>query len=276
MQIIDAQIHHPQPLGHGDFAGVDQDQLSIELAVTSLDVAGVAAAVFAASLKFTELAIKQHPDKFGGVFIIPSDLPNMGEEVARVSEIAGIVGIRVTEPGWPPTGKGVAKLRAGVWEPAFAEAARRHMPAQLFLAGCLEEGEWFLRAHPDLTVILIHFGLFRSPTNMRFQEGDPFRQLPLLLKLAEFPNAVVQLSNGPGLSMQDYPYRDLWPPLRQIFEAYGPERLIWGSDFTRNRGVFHYADWVQFFRDTSELTAAEKEQIFSLTLRRVYGWPAPP
>lgn len=273
MRIIDAQIHQPQPLGGHD--GLAGDQLSLELAVTSLDVAGVDAAVLAAGLPFTELAVRQHPDKFAGVFIVPSDLPDMGEEVARVADRPGIVGIRVTEPGWPPTGEGVARLRAGVWEPAFAEATRRGLPAQLFLAGCLEEGEPFLKAHPDLNVILIHFGLFRSPANMPFQEGDPFRQLPLLLDLARFPNVVVQLSNGPGLSLAGYPYADLWPALHQIFRAYGPERLMWGSDFTRNRGVFHYAEWVHFWRDTTELGDAEKEQIFSLTLRRVYGWPEP-
>jgi hypothetical protein len=50
---------------------------------------------------------------------------------------------------------------------------------------------------------------------------------------------------------------------------------MWGSDFTRNRGVFHYADWVHFLRDTTRLSDRDKEQLFGLTLRRVYNWARP-
>src|SRR5439155_1419834 len=42
-----------------------------------------------------------------------------------------------------------------------------------------------------------------------------------------------QMSGAPSYSSQPYPYKNIHGYLRQIFEAFGPERLFWGTDITR-------------------------------------------
>jgi L-fuconolactonase len=74
--------------------------------------------------------------------------------------------------------------------------------------------------------------------------------------------------------------------LHQIIAAYGPDRLMWGSDFTRLRmgwGSLEqgprdkwaglYSDNVHFLLDTTELSQSDKEKIFAFTIRRVLEWP---
>ncbi len=41
------------------------------------------------------------------------------------------------------------------------------------------------------------------------------------------------MSGAPSYSSQPYPYKNIHGYLRQIFEAFGPERSFWGTDITR-------------------------------------------
>jgi predicted TIM-barrel fold metal-dependent hydrolase len=54
-----------------------------------------------------------------------------------------------------------------------------------------------------------------------------------MLALARFPNVAVKMSGAPSYSSQPYPYRHIHGYLRQIFEAFGPDRSFWGTDITR-------------------------------------------
>ena len=101
--------------------------------------------------------------------------------------------------------------------------------------------------------------------------------------------AAIEDAAGPReflLSREPYPHRDLWPRLHPVIEAFGPERLMWGSDYTRlrmgvgttDRGPREewgglYSDAVNYLRDTSELSEADKATIFAGTIRRVLEWP---
>src|SRR5438128_1391453 len=60
-----------------------------------------------------------------------------------------------------------------------------------------------------------------------------FADLRETLALARFPNVAIKMSGAPSYSSQPYPYKNIHPYLRQIFEAFGPERAFWGTDITR-------------------------------------------
>jgi hypothetical protein len=44
---------------------------------------------------------------------------------------------------------------------------------------------------------------------------------------------------GP-LSKEPYPFPDIWDPLARIFDAWGFERCLWGTDWTRAFAVVNY------------------------------------
>jgi hypothetical protein len=93
------------------------------------------------------------------------------------------------------------------------------------------------------------------------------------------------------VSDQPYPFDDVWPHFHQVLKAFGPERCMWASDFTRMRwGVSYlpgqptnvwpprsqwrsYADALYHLLHTKEVSQSDKEQLFSGAVRRALRWP---
>ena len=78
--------------------------------------------------------------------------------------------------------------------------------------------------------------------------AEPFADLPKLLALAAYANVAVKISGACTLSHEPFPYNDLWDPLWRIFDAFGLDRCMWGTDWTRavkvltyERGSRHFA-----------------------------------
>ena len=65
------------------------------------------------------------------------------------------------------------------------------------------------------------------------KDDAAFANLSTMLALAKHPNIGVKLSGAPSLSSQPYPYRNIHQYIKQIFDAFGPQRMFWGTDITR-------------------------------------------
>lgn len=63
--------------------------------------------------------------------------------------------------------------------------------------------------------------------------AEPSADLPKLVALAKHDSVVVKISGVGTLSKQPFPYKDIWDPLRRIFDAFGLDRCMWGTDWTR-------------------------------------------
>jgi predicted TIM-barrel fold metal-dependent hydrolase len=91
--------------------------------------------------------------------------------------------------------------------------------------------------------------------------------------LAELDNVSVKATAAPCYSTEPYPYPALHPFLRQLYDAFGPERLFWGSDLSRLRGS--YPDLVRLFReDLDSLTGPDVDAVMGGSVLRWLGWPA--
>jgi predicted TIM-barrel fold metal-dependent hydrolase len=51
--------------------------------------------------------------------------------------------------------------------------------------------------------------------------------------LAKFPNVAVKATGVPHYSSEAYPFPKLHAYLRQVFDAFGPHRMFWGTDITK-------------------------------------------
>ena len=77
---------------------------------------------------------------------------------------------------------------------------------------------------PDVKVVLDHLG------------GPPIGEettRPLLgnvLRMARYSDMYVKVSNMNRMSKFPYPHRDTHEIARRIYDAFGPERLMWGTD----------------------------------------------
>jgi predicted TIM-barrel fold metal-dependent hydrolase len=289
MRIIDTQIHDIGP--YWDWLG-ERDELQHkimgEVMIACLDALGVASVVLfpGGHDPHADWLSRELPERFTYVpHIAPEDDV---EAVARdAAAHPGIAGLRALI-GWPLDGSEVKRLEDGVWDPVFAACERHRVPLFLFITGWLPHAVGVAERYPNLPLIIDHLGLRQPPLD--HPDRPPFANLPQLLDLARFPNVNVKLCGLPALSAERFPYRDMWPTLRAITDAFGADRLMWASDTTRFSGRIgigrfqnpatlgdypgkhSYAESLLFVREAEVLSEDEKAAILGGTAARVLGW----
>jgi len=82
-----------------------------------------------------------------------------------------------------------------------------------------------IERHPGLKFRIEHLG------HPRFDEDQPYPIYREVLKLSRFPNVTIAYSGLYAAGKSGFPYDDLVPFLRMIYDAFGPRRIMWGSDF---------------------------------------------
>ena len=94
-----------------------------------------------------------------------------------------------------------------------------------------------LGALPDLQVLLNHQGFCHEGAGLDEQDaGDLRAEVPppyvdSVLALARYPNCHLMFSGHYAYSSSGYPYLDLKDLVARSHAAFGPDRLIWGSDY---------------------------------------------
>ena len=78
----------------------------------------------------------------------------------------------------------------------------------------------------------------------------------------------------PRYSSEPYPYTRLHPFLRQVFDAFGPKRMFWGTDLT---GIpCTYAEAITLFTEELPwLSADDREWVMGRGICDWLGWPLP-
>ena len=126
------------------------------------------------------------------------------------------------------------------------------------------------RRHPNTQVVIDHVGLvqpFKQPPR-----PDPFADLPNVLSLAEYDNVAIKISGACTLSHEPFPYPDIWGHLGKVFNAFGFDRCMWGTDWTRVVNLLTYKQGVEAFRVTDQLSDSERSALMGGTLEKIYNW----
>jgi predicted TIM-barrel fold metal-dependent hydrolase len=149
-------------------------------------------------------------------------------------------------------------------------ATQHSLPVNLACTGRLDQAEGLARRNPNTRLVIDHLGL--PQPHEPPAPAQPFADLPKLLALAPHTNVAVKISGACILSHQPFPYKDIWDPLGRIFDAFGFDRCMWGTDWTRAVGMLTYKQGVEAFRVTDRLTDSERALLMGETLQRVYNW----
>ena len=102
--------------------------------------------------------------------------------------------------------------------------------------------------------------------------AEPFADLPKVLKLAAHKNVTIKISGACTLSREAFPYKDIWDPLWRIFDAYGLDRCLWGTDWTRAHAVVNYDQAVTPFLKTDRLSDSDRAMLMGGACAKAYGW----
>ena len=275
MLTIDAQVHayerdHPGRPWAGVLPG--PPEVTGDGMVAAMDAVGVDAALlispFALYRYDAGYALEvhaAHPGRFALIKPVDPTDPAAAETIDDWATQEGAVGVRIMlNPGLPldPEHPGIDRV--------LAAAARASLPVNLMCWGLLEHVARYAREHPSTMLVIDHLGLpqpFDPPA-----PPEPFADLPKLLELAAHDNVAVKITGACTLSREPYPYEDLWDPLRRVFDAFGFDRCLWGTDWTRAVNLLTYEQGVTPFRLTDRLSDDERANIMGGALQRIYNW----
>jgi predicted TIM-barrel fold metal-dependent hydrolase len=125
-------------------------------------------------------------------------------------------------------------------------------------------GRW-AEQYPNLKLTVDHFGLVGlTPTGGLIQAED-------LLSWSRFPNVSVKLTGAPDYASDAYPFRSMHDTIHALYDAYGPERLFWGTDITRLKCTWREA-LTMFTEELPWLPEADKALIMGESFSRWFNW----
>ena len=206
-----------------------------------------------------------HPGRFALIKPVDPTDPGVADTIADWAATDGTVAIRLMLHHGASTDAADPGLNR-----VLAAAAKHALPVNLLCWGRLEQAGSLAARNPDTTLVIDHLGLqqpFEPPA-----PAEPFAELPKLLALAAHANIVVKITGACTLSHEPFPYTDLWDPLGRIFDAFGFDRCMWGTDWTRAVALLTYEQGVEAFRVTDRLSDSDRTALMAETLRRVYKW----
>ncbi len=215
-----------------------------------------------------EAAALSHPERFAYLIRVHRDDPDLDALIASVRHTPGRLALRVTP--WTP--EGFERFAAGEDAPIFAAAERHGVPVFVLLPGRTRDLRPYLARFPDVQVIVDHCGV-RLPTAP--VPDDRFEGFADVLALAAHPNVSLKWSHAPRLSAHAFPYPDVQEMLLRVVDAFGPQRVMWGSDHSESRDHHSWAESLHAVRDAPGLSDADKAWILGGSLRRTLNWPAP-
>lgn len=271
MQIVDAQIHTwgvglPSNLSHRQVTSFTPEE-----AIGLMDEGGVDAAIIHPpgwDPNSTEMAFKacrDYPGRFAILGSLPLEEASSGPRIATWRDQPGMLGLRYVFLHDPEK----QLLHDGALEWLWTAAEEAGVPVSCLATDSLEVLGEVAKRHPGLRLTIDHLGGRGGMTTLK--DAEAMTHIPELLKLAKIPNVAVKATGAPGYSSEAYPFPTMQTYLRQIFEAFGPARMFWGTDITKM--PCSWRECVEMF--TEELTwlsDEDKRLVMGDAICEWWGW----
>jgi predicted TIM-barrel fold metal-dependent hydrolase len=271
MQIIDAQIHL---WGTGLPSNASHRQVTHftpEEAIPLMDEGAVDAAVIHPpgwdphSTEMAFAAVRDYPGRFAIMGSLPLDRPESRGRIATWRDQPGMLGLRYTFLHDPAR----RWLSDGELEWLWQAAEDAAVPIAMLATDSLTDIASIAERHPGLHLTIDHLGGRGGMTTLK--DDAAMTHMPQLLALARFPNVAVKATGAPGYSAQPYPFPIMQTYLRQIYDAFGPQRMFWGTDITKM--PCSWRECVTMFTEASPwLSEADKRLVMGEAICAWWGW----
>jgi predicted TIM-barrel fold metal-dependent hydrolase len=277
MLIVDAQIHlwgadtpdRPWPPG-GTQRAQKPYQVTRDMALAGMKDAGVDRAVIVPPSwegERNDLALEAarlHSDRFAVMGRLALEKPESRGLVAGWRNQPGMLGMRFTFN----TDQQRPWMADGTADWLWPAAERAGIPVMMSVSGQLPAVDRVAERHPGLKIVIDHLGIRSGSTG-----DEAFAGIPELCGLARRANVAVKASALPCYSTAPYPFPDVHPHIRRVYDAFGPRRMFWGTDWTRLPCPWRQAVTL-FTEELPWLSAHDKEWIMGRGLCEWLGWPA--
>jgi predicted TIM-barrel fold metal-dependent hydrolase len=278
MLIADAQVHiwgpntPERPWRAGPVKPHRDDPLGADELSRLMDAAGVSRAVLVPPSwdgnrnDLVLEAARAEPNRYAVMGRLDVSAPGARRQIAGWRSQPGMMGLRMSfnRSQWSTA------LTEGRVDWLWQEAEAAHVPIMLMVTHAMMPiVDRIAERHPRLKLSLCHLALDSSK-----RDEEAFRDLDKVLALAKRPNVTVKVSALPGYTSDSYPYRRLHPYLRRVYDAFGPQRMFWGTDLARLPCSYRQAV-TMFTEEIPWLSAQDKEWIMGRGLCEWLGWPHP-
>ena len=240
--------------------------------VAAMDKLGIDGAIFISAFSlygydasYAVQVQRAHPGRFAIVKPVDPDDPAVDDVVAEWKKTPGAVGVRIFlrhEENRTPDDPGYDRI--------LRAAVRNDLPVNILCWDNLEAGTALIDRHPDTRFIIDHLGILQPRTPPA--PPQPWADLPMVLDLAKRKNVVIKVSGACTLSKEPYPFADIWDPLARVFDAWGFERCLWGTDWTRAFAIVNYENAVRPFVETKRLSESERAMLMGGACAKAYRW----
>ena len=271
---IDSQVHayernRPERPWNGHLEG--PEKVTGDDMVAAMDAVGVDGALLVSPFSMYRYdpsyvleVYAKHPGRFGLIKPFDPESEAVAYEIAEWTGKPGVVGVRImlTAQEFEADDPGLGRM--------LTAGAQAGIPVNVMCSGKLPLLAELARRHPDTQIVVDHVGLIQPSKPPA--PPETFGDLANVVSLAEYPNVAIKISGACTLSHQPFPYPDIWEPLAKVFDAFGFDRCMWGTDWTRAVGLLTYEQGVEAFRVTDQLSDAERSALMGGTLAKIYNW----
>jgi predicted TIM-barrel fold metal-dependent hydrolase len=236
-----------------------------------MDEAGVDAAVIHPpgwdpnSTQMAFDAVRDYPGRFAIMGSLPLTDPASRGRIATWRDQPGMLGLRYTFLHEPER----TQLEDGTLDWLWAECEKAGVPVAALCTDSLATFGRIAERHPGLRITIDHLGGRGGLTTLK--DDAAMTHIPQLLALARLPNVAVKATGAPGYSAEAYPFPRMQGYLRQIFDAFGPQRMFWGTDISKMP-----CSWRQcvtmFTEELPWLSAADQRLVMGEALCAWWGW----
>jgi L-fuconolactonase len=277
MLIVDAQVHiwaantPERPWPQGRTTPHRAEPLTATQLLAEMDAAGVDRAVLVPPSwegdrnDLALAAARRWPERFAVMGRLALEQPQSREAVAGWKDQPGMLGMRFTFS--IPAHR--AWLTDGTADWLWPAAERAGIPLMVLPPGSLALIDRIAARHPGLKLVIDHLAI---PSGTK--DAAAFAGLPELLALARRPNVAVKVSALPCYTTESYPYRGLHRYVRQVYDAFGPHRMFWGTDLSRLPCSYRQAVTL-FTEELPFLSERDKELIMGRAICDWLGWALP-
>jgi len=203
--------------------------------------------------------LHKYPGRFSGVCRVNPEDSAAPDHLSSWIE-AGCRGLRLS----PAADDSGDWIRGPLMKPLWKRCSELKVPMTLLLpVNRLTDVAPLIEQHPELTVVIDH---------MADCPVDDVLKLRQLNAMAKYPNTFVKISHIWSLSKEQYPYRDAQAMVARVKDAFGADRLMWGTDWPIKPELLQYAKRVALYQhDIPFFSAKEKQAMLSGTVQRVWA-----
>jgi predicted TIM-barrel fold metal-dependent hydrolase len=271
MQIVDAQIHIwgsglPSNMAHRQVTS-----FTAEEAIGMMDEGGVDAAVIHPvgwdpnSTQMALDAVNKYPGRFAIMGSLPLDEAASRNRIGEWRKTHGMLGLRYLFL----SDRERARLDSDTLDWFWTACEDAGVPVAVLATDSLARLGQIAERHSGLRLTIDHLGGRGGNTTLK--DAAAMTHIPELLKLARLPNVAVKATGAPGYSSEAYPFPAMHTYLQQIYDAFGPHRMFWGTDITKMP-----CSWRQcvemFTRELPWLRTEDQPLVMGQAICDWWGW----